>query len=216
MKVRKMLQRSSKDKFNQWEEGKKRMPYWDNVRFFLILLVVIGHFSDRFAEEVPFYKSVFISIYAFHMPLFLMISGLFTRPFRQEDEFPREKVFGYVFLGLLLKLVQFGIRRMENPEAGLSLLEESSVPWYLFVLAGYLTLTYFLRTTRKSHVLLAGILLGMMSGYDTSIKDTFALSRFLVFFPFFLLGYYGDPRKWMEILKRHKWSTWAGRAILLF
>lgn len=58
---------------------KTRIALWDNLKFVLILLVVIGHFSKFFQNDSSIYRSVFLFIYAFHMPLFLFISGLFHK-----------------------------------------------------------------------------------------------------------------------------------------
>ena len=56
---------------------KERIVLWDNLKFILITLVVIGHLADEFTAKSDVYKSVFLFIYTFHMPLFILISGLF-------------------------------------------------------------------------------------------------------------------------------------------
>ena len=56
---------------------KERIALWDNLKFILIILVVIGHLADEFTAKSDVYKSVFLFIYTFHMPLFIFISGLF-------------------------------------------------------------------------------------------------------------------------------------------
>ena len=58
---------------------KFRVPKWDNLKFFLILCVVIGHFIERYVGELWVYRSLFAFIYTFHMPAFLFIAGLFSK-----------------------------------------------------------------------------------------------------------------------------------------
>lgn len=50
---------------------------WDNLKFLLILLVVVGHFADFFTAESNSFRALFLFIYSFHMPMFFFISGLF-------------------------------------------------------------------------------------------------------------------------------------------
>ena len=64
---------------------KKRNPYADMIRGFAILLVVLGHciqegsgLSFR-SNESYWSDELYQFIYSFHMPLFLMLSGYFSR-----------------------------------------------------------------------------------------------------------------------------------------
>ena len=52
--------------------GKKRIEFIDIIKGLAIILVVIGHTSPDKTEIIP-YKSL---IYAFHMPLFFIVSGM--------------------------------------------------------------------------------------------------------------------------------------------
>ena len=54
-----------------------RIALWDNLKFILITLVVGGHFADTLIDYSKIYSSIFLFIYAFHMPLFIFISGYF-------------------------------------------------------------------------------------------------------------------------------------------
>ena len=56
---------------------KNRIFLWDNLKFFLICCVVVGHFADQYTDVSNAYGSIFLFIYSFHMPLFIFISGLF-------------------------------------------------------------------------------------------------------------------------------------------
>ena len=52
------------------EDG--RIYWYDNVKCFLMILVVIGHFVEKNAADSKVYRSIFLFIYTFHIPLFLL------------------------------------------------------------------------------------------------------------------------------------------------
>lgn len=53
-----------------------RNIWLDNTKFFLMFLVVLGHVALLVNNNVS--HSIYLFIYAFHMPLFFMIAGLFS------------------------------------------------------------------------------------------------------------------------------------------
>lgn len=53
--------------------GKERLLYWDTLKGFLIILVVFGHCGTAVGDNM---LSV---VYSFHMPLFILISGFFSK-----------------------------------------------------------------------------------------------------------------------------------------
>lgn len=54
-----------------------RDAYWDSLKFVLIALVVYGHFVHLPAGRWT--RAVYLCIYMFHMPLFVFVSGRFSR-----------------------------------------------------------------------------------------------------------------------------------------
>lgn len=53
--------------------AKQRDPFWDTLKAILIVLVVLGHTGTALGEK---WLSV---IYAFHMPLFIFVSGYLSK-----------------------------------------------------------------------------------------------------------------------------------------
>lgn len=53
-----------------------RISYYDIVKGVAIWLVVLGHCIQTFGSD-PEHNKLFLLIYAFHMPLFMMVSGKF-------------------------------------------------------------------------------------------------------------------------------------------
>ena len=50
----------------------------DNIKVVLIFLVVFGHLIERYIDTSDTLMAIYMFIYIFHMPLFMMISGFFA------------------------------------------------------------------------------------------------------------------------------------------
>lgn len=164
-------------------ENKKRVFLFDNAKLLLITAVVVGHFAEAGLSKSNVYGNIFLFIYAFHMPLFIFFSGLFNK-----NKNVAEKVISFVFLGFAVKIIFALARIITDGKASFSLLSDGGIPWYMFVLAGYYLISYILRNVDKRIVLIMFVLLACFVGYDESIRDYLYLSRFIVFYPFFVLG----------------------------
>lgn len=165
------------------KKQKDRIYLFDNMKFFLILAVVVGHFADAVSKKPGVYKSIFVFIYAFHMPLFLFCSGLFHK---NKDVFIR--AFRYVSVGFATKIIFTLTSLVLGTKVSFTLLGDSGIPWYMFVLAIYVVITYALRNVDKKYLLVFSILLALFVGYDSTIGDYLYLSRVIVFYPFYLCG----------------------------
>ncbi|WP_332694487.1 IS200/IS605 family transposase [Halalkalibacter lacteus] len=58
---------------------RERNPYFDNAKAVLIFLVVLGHILSEFLHEDQLVSSVYLFIYLFHMPAFVLIAGYFAK-----------------------------------------------------------------------------------------------------------------------------------------
>ncbi len=161
----------------------KRIALWDNVKFLMILFVVIGHLADAFATTSNTCKSIYIFIYAFHMPLFIFISGLFY-----SEKNTRKKFIYYCLCGFALKFTLYIVRFIIDRAPTFSLLSDDQIPWFMFSIAELQVLMYFLKGINKKFLLFFSIILACFVGLDKSIGDFLYLSRTIIFFPFFLLG----------------------------
>ena len=163
---------------------KERIALWDNLKFILITLVVIGHLADEFTAKSDVYKSVFLFIYTFHMPLFIFISGLF----HSEKNIVKKCIF-YCSIGFLYKIITLIFDRLSgNGNVSFSLLSDGGISWFMFVLAIYTIISYVIKDENKKYILVFSVVLACFTGYDKSIGDFLYLSRAIVFFPFYLLG----------------------------
>lgn len=174
-----------------------RTAYWDNLKYFLMTLVVLGHFADVGGFSGTFWpRYIFSTIYTFHMPLFLFVSGLFSKSAIDGKRFRVERVLSFLILYASYKIIRtlvgnavFGLHRSFN------FFIASDLAWFMLTMASLLVMTYAFRRVRPVCLLLIAILCGFVIGYDDNVGDIFSLTRTVVYWPFFLLGYYLDPEK---------------------
>lgn len=181
---------------------KERIFIWDNLKFILIFLVVLGHFVDFHTGSSLNMKRIFLYIYIFHMPLFIFISGLFSKKTINEKRY--KKIFEYFVLYLGMKILFFVIDLIIEQDVTMRLFSEGGLPWFILAIMWFHLLTIFLKKLEPKYLLTISIILACFIGYDSSIADTFALSRTIVYYPFFLCGYYLDPAKVVDFCKQRK------------
>lgn len=93
-----------------------RSELLDQLKGLGIVLVVIGHFIEPYRERFSIINSIFICIYAFHMPLFCLLSGMVAKFDVRYIYLPlaltRVVVFyvffivGYLYKDILLQLIK--------------------------------------------------------------------------------------------------------------
>ena len=52
---------------------------FDTLKAVLIALVVFGHIIEPLIKGDAVYRSLYAAIYIFHMPLFVLIAGVFSK-----------------------------------------------------------------------------------------------------------------------------------------
>ena len=179
--------------------GKKREYGFDNLRGILIFLVVLGHLLESCGS---FRGAGFLyrTIYAFHMPAFLFLTGYFAR-------YDREKIIQ----GMLIPFILFQTAYLlfdgwlNNGEVELQYTMPHWLLWYLMVCIGcHLLLPMYETDAFRQQLLALGITfsLSLLAGFDETVGYRLSLSRFLVFQPWFLLGYYCRCGGWLGMIDR--------------
>ena len=160
-----------------------RIFLWDNIKFLLILLVVIGHFVSPYTGKSHFFSGLFAFIYSFHMPLFIFVSGYFHK-----NEKIIEKIYFFVLVRLILRLFIFTELAFlgEKPKFNVFIIPD--ITWFMFAMAAFVGLAYLLRNIDCKFVLLMSVIVACIAGYDKTINDYLASSRILVYFPYYVAG----------------------------
>lgn len=166
---------------------KTREYQYDNLRFLLIALVVLGHLLE-IAGAFPHRETLYAVIYSFHMPAFLFLSGMFAR-------FDRAKwIFGMALPYLALQWFYTAfVEKLGDPYVHVQFSRPYWILWYLFVLAIYTLLLPVYDAPSPAGrwmMIAASVALALLAGFDKSIDYQWSASRILAFQPWFLLGYY--------------------------
>ena len=129
---------------------KERLAYFDNLKGVLIILVVIGHLLEpcaRLGSEGLAGFRVLDFIYMFHMPLFIFVTGLFSKGVFRQGRFRAEVPLFYfaicflLYTGLMVEKCLLGAHVSFN-----YLTLNGRIPWYLMVAGFYvLGVPFFVR-----------------------------------------------------------------------
>lgn len=188
---------------------KERIALWDNVKFLLMLVVVAGHFINHDLAGSHLYRSAFMFIWSFHMPLFIFISGLFHK-----NKNIKEKAISYFSIYIVLKICFFLLKAFTNQGLSFSVFTSDALPWFVFALAAFDIITYFLRDIDSKYILVISILLGLFSGYDKNINGFLVMSRIIVYYPFYLIGTMVNKERIENLAKKWYVKVISGAIIL--
>ena len=112
-----------------------RIALWDNLKFFLVTCVVVGHFADQFTDVSIIYDSIFLFIYSFHIPLFIFISGVLYK-----NKYTISKALFFISIGFVYKIISSLIDRViyGTVNVEFSLFSDGGISWFMFALAAYI------------------------------------------------------------------------------
>lgn len=160
----------------------------DGLKFLLISLVIIGHAIEpsRYLDICS--GALYSVIYSFHMPLFVMLSGYFSKnlSLQKIDQQSLSLVETYLVMAISMGLLL---------GSGLKLVVFPSLScWYILSLIYWRYMLYWLVVKKKLQTksLLVCSLLIMLITFFLPIKHYLGfltLMRTCQFFPFFVIGY---------------------------
>lgn len=169
----------------------KRDHYLDNAKFFLIAMVIFSHcLSNLGAGRLC--KSVDSYMYFLHMPLFIIISGYFTK--LQDGAKVRKSILKLLETLLIFNVLHIVIRYFAGNLKGdivSILLEPQWSLWYILSLIWWKLISYTaIRVVKLSPgtFFLISILLGLIAGF-VPLDRQLSFQRTFFFLPFFSFGY---------------------------
>ena len=184
----------------------QRNYLFDTLKGVGILLVIFGHLIEQMTSPVA--ESIYKIIYIFHMPLFIVISGYFAR-------FDWKKILKHLIIPyLILQVIFTPIEYIAlKPKFDiLFILRPKWLLWFLFALILW-KLSLFLIDKIKNFlpiIIPLSFIIGLAFGFLPFDGFIMSISRLVVFYPFFLLGYHfkqtgfvtklGESNKWWKIL----------------
>jgi fucose 4-O-acetylase-like acetyltransferase len=169
---------------------KKRVAYLDNARFWVMILVVIGH-PLLYLIDLPAARSLYYWIYLFHMPLFALISGYISRNFVGTRKQLRRTVSTLVVPYFLVETTYQLLNRRLAAENGnpidspMMLLSPKWVAWFLAALLIWRLTTPLWRALR--HPIIVSVIISLIAPL-TEIPNVFAMHKALGMLPFYVIG----------------------------
>lgn len=156
-----------------------------NFKGLLIFLVVFGHLLEPLSGGTV--NFLYLLIYSFHMPAFIFLSGWFSG----------RTTLRRTLTGVLLPYLVFQPAYLLCAGLPVQLYAPYWIMWYLFTLFLWRLLAPVLQKRAFLPWVLfpVSVLASLLCGYVPWIGYTFALSRALVFLPYFLAGYALGRRK---------------------
>ncbi|MFX3618219.1 MAG: acyltransferase family protein [Sporolactobacillus sp.] len=193
--------------------SKTRDSYFDNVKFFLILLVVFGHSLTNLKSNIPVIYSLYTFIFIFHMPAFILISGYFSKHFNKPGyvkNVVKKTLIPYMFFQAIYSVFYYWTGYEKNFR-----IDWVSPHWTLWFLVSMLFWKMLIIPFSKLGKLgfPISIFLALAAGCFDTVGSDFSFSRTLAFFPFFYLGYL-LKRKHFALLLNHPIYKLSGMGIL--
>lgn len=171
-----------------------RIDWIDNLKGLLIVLVVIGHMLLP-VNNNDLVTLLFRTIYLFHMPLFVFVSGLLSKRVFNNGVLRVEKIISFVLLAFIFQGVLVILEsKPDELFSELRALSFGGAPWYLLSLATWYALTPIFNRIRPLYCVTLSVLIALCAGYVPGLGNFLSLSRTVVFMPFFLIGYYCDAQ----------------------
>lgn len=177
---------------------KERVAYLDNARYLVMLLVVIGHSLTQFVA-MDSARAVYVWIYAFHMPFFILISGYTARRYvgdaRQVRRVVSTLVVPYLIVETSLQLITRHYTGEPNP---LRLLSPQWLGWFLAALFVWRLTTPIWRALK--YPITTSIVISLLVGL-IEVPNVLALPKILGFLPFYVVGLHMTRERFLSLTR---------------
>ncbi|MCP8617665.1 acyltransferase family protein [Salirhabdus salicampi] len=177
----------------------QRIYYFDNAKFLLILLVVIGHMVSPYRHESTFLQAFYKFIYTFHMPAFILIAGYFAKNVFKKG-YVKKVCYKVLFPYFIFQLLYTAYFTFQTHTLEFTLFDPHWTLWFLLSFVGWHFLLLLFAKVKYSLLISIGI--GVFIGFIPTIGTFLSLSRTFVFFPLFLLGYYLEKEHFSLLRQR--------------
>ncbi|GAA2080605.1 acyltransferase family protein [Actinomadura alba] len=161
-----------------------RDPYFDNVKFLAVVLVVVGHAWGPL-RGMRLRDTAHLFVYTFHMPLFIVIAGHFSRRFAVKQGKVRGLIVGVAVPYLIFEAAYpLYVSLLGGAPFVWSPLSPYYLTWFLLALFAWRLSTPLWQQLRWP--LAVAVLISLISG-AVRLPDP-VVTRTLGFLPFFVIG----------------------------
>ncbi|WP_197367986.1 acyltransferase family protein, partial [Streptomyces clavuligerus] len=179
-----------------------RDPFFDNAKYLAIVLVAVAHAWEPVMEGSRATRALYLLVYTFHMPAFILVSGYFSRSWTGDPRQLRRLLTTVALPYVVFETVYSLLRRWadDTPEQPISLLDPFYLTWFLAALFIWRLLTPLLRQLRRP--LAAALAVAALASVTPGIGADLNLQRVLQFLPFFVLGLVLRPEHFQLVRRR--------------
>jgi fucose 4-O-acetylase-like acetyltransferase len=169
---------------------KNRNYYFDNAKFILIIFVVLGHLLNSFIDDHDGIEALYKTIYSFHMPAFILVSGFFAKGYYKPgylEKLTKKLLLPYLIFQMIYTIFYYFL--LNKTTLSFDLFNPQWSLWFLISLFCWnIMLLGFAKFKPLTGIALS-LIIALLVGYVDWISNYLSLSRTFVFFPLFLIGY---------------------------
>ena len=179
---------------------RQRESYFDNAKFILMFFVVFGHILRTYIDQNETIYALYNTIYTFHMPAFILLSGFFAKGFNKKGYIKKlstKLILPYLVFQVLYTIYYYFLFDQSTIE--FEALKPNWALWFLLSLFFWNLMLFAYTKLKPITGITLAIILALLVGYIDSISTYLSLSRTFVFFPFFLIGYHLQKEHFQKI-----------------
>ncbi len=167
---------------------KPRDPYFDNAKYLAILLVAIGHAWTPLRDDSRTASALYLFVYTFHMPAFILIAGYFSRSYTGRPDQLKRLITGVGVPYLIFEVAYVLFKRWgtDDPASPFSLLDPYYVTWFLVALFIWRLTAPIWRIIRWP--VPVSLAVAALASVSPHIDNDLNLQRVLQLLPFFVIG----------------------------
>ncbi|MFJ4554481.1 acyltransferase family protein [Streptomyces massasporeus] len=182
--------------------ARPRDAFFDNAKYLAIVLVAVGHAWEPLRQGSRPVTALYMLVYAFHMPAFIIISGYFSRTFDGTPARLKRLVTGVVVPYVVFETAYTLFTRWtsQDPDRPVSLLDPLYLTWFLAALFVWRLTTPLWRLVRWPLPL--ALVIAMAATTAPSIGHDLDLQRTLQFLPYFVFGLLLGPEHFRLVRRR--------------
>lgn len=186
------------------EALKQRDFLFDNAKGLLAFLVVFSHITQHanFVSQ-EFVDYINRGIFMFHMPVFIFISGYFSKKHKPRSILNLFALY-FVWQMGIAPMVYSILKGIPFADALKPLFLPQATYWYLLSLIIWRVITPYFSMLKGGFVI--SIMFGLLVGLSDIKADLqyFSYARTVAFYPFFLLGFYCTKERFYAIKDKFK------------
>ncbi|WP_432125122.1 acyltransferase family protein [Streptomyces sp. C10-9-1] len=165
-----------------------RDPFFDNAKYLAIVLVAVAHAWEPVMDGSRAARALYMIVYTFHMPAFILVSGYFSRSYQGRPRQLRRLLTGIALPYAVFEVAYSLFARWSghNPDQPVTLLDPYYLTWFLAALFVWRLTTPLWRIVRRP--LPVALAIAVAAALTPGIGADLNLQRVLQFLPFFVLG----------------------------